>query len=421
MKKTKRQLEREEQVYNISTLAAGNFSLQEVLGRLVEAAAKVTGASACAIRLLNEDTGDLRMRSTYNLSDKYRNKGDVTRDDQVIREAFSGKAVVIDDSRDDSRIRYRDAAMEEKLISQLTVPMMFRDEPIGVLRVYSPQPRAFSEDDISLARLVATQCAVAITNAKLYAKAIEGARMAEQMHLAAVIQRRMIPAKAPMIEGLDIAAVYQPCFQVGGDLYDFIEVGKDRLVIAIADVIGKGIPAAMMMSMFRGTLRAYADGGFIRHSLLEIVTELNRVALRECRNGEFITLFIASINIKNMEMTYCSCGHEPGLLLRQGKSRDLDAGGLVLGVTPEAVYNTEIIDLKNGDTVLLYTDGLIDTVNFENEFWGREKLMETFEKYKAERAGDIVDHILGHRRRFAGLANQIDDTSLVVVKVNKDG
>ncbi|MBN1124426.1 MAG: GAF domain-containing protein, partial [Sedimentisphaerales bacterium] len=253
MEKTRKQVERDEQIYQISTLVAGNFELQDVLDQLAEAAVKVTGTQACSIRLLDDGDGDLKMRSTYGLSEEYRNKGPVTRDDPVIREAFEGHAVVLDDMRIDGRVRYRGETIREGLISQLTVAMKFREKPIGVLRLYSPEPNQFDEDAVTLARLVASQCAVAITNARLYGQALEGAKVAEQMRLGAVIQRRMIPEQAPCVCGLDIAAVYEPCFEIGGDLYDYFLVNDHTIAIGIADVIGKGVPAAIMMSMFRGT------------------------------------------------------------------------------------------------------------------------------------------------------------------------
>lgn len=408
---------RDEQVYQISTMVAGDFALQEVLDRLAEAAAKATKANACSIRLIDDEAGDMKMRSTYNISEEYRNKGPVTKEDPVIKEAFSGKAVIIDDARDDSRIRYPDATRKEGLVSQMTVAMIFKNEPIGVLRLYSPRPRAFDEDDVALARMVASQCATAIMNAKLYSQAIEGAKMAEQMRLAGIIQRRMIPQEAPKIEGLDIAAVYQPCFEIGGDLYDFIQINEHTIVVAIADVIGKGVPAAMMMSLFRGTIRAYSDGGYERHSMVEIINELNKVAFRECRNGEFITLFIATINVRDREITYCNCGHEPGLLVRGGGLVELDKGGLVLGIKENYDYETETLKLLEGDSIVLYTDGLIDAVNFEEQFWGKERMLEVLKSYADQSADSLVSHVLAFRRRFVGLARQIDDTSIVAIKI----
>ena len=223
--KIQEQIERNEQIYQLTTLVAGAFSLQEVLDRLAEAAVKImVGVKACSIRLLDEEAGDLKMRSTYGLSEEYRDKGAVSKNDTVIKAAFAGEAVVLDDVRVDGRVKYKEAAIKEGLVSQLTVAMRFRNKAIGVLRLYSPKPRQFYEDDISLARVIASQCAVAITNAKLYAEAIEGQRMAEQIRLAGVVQRRMIPDKAPSMPGLDIAATYIPCFDVGGDFYDFLQI-----------------------------------------------------------------------------------------------------------------------------------------------------------------------------------------------------
>jgi serine phosphatase RsbU (regulator of sigma subunit) len=416
--KTNKQIERDEQIYQLTTLAAGRFSLQEVLDRLAEAAVKITGVKACSIRLLDEEAGDLKMRSTYGLSEEYRNKGVVSKNDPVVEAAFAGEAVVLDDMRVDGRVKYREATIKEGLVSQLTVAMQFRSDAIGVLRLYSPRPKHFEEDDIQLARAVASQCAVAIRNARLYGEALEGARVAEQMRLAGLVQRRMIPQKAPQVTGLDVAAVYIPCFDVGGDFYDFLKIGDNRIVVAISDVMGKGIPAALMMSCFRGALRAYADGRSSRKSLGEVIDKLNRAVCGECEEGQFITLFYAIIDTKDMTITYCSCGHEPTVLIRNGKTVDLDKGGLVLGVDADAEYEIGTVKLKDGDCLLFYTDGLIDAANFDGDLWGRERLLETAKKFAAGSAQRMVDNILGYRRRFVGLTRQIDDTSIVVVKVD---
>jgi len=432
-KKTKKQIERDEQIYQLSTLVAGEFSLQEVLDKLAEAAVKIVGVKACSIRLLDEEAGDLKMRSTYGLSEEYRSKGVVSKNDTVVKAAFAGEAVVLDDMRLDGRVKYKEATIKEGLVSQLTVAMQFKGRGIGVLRLYSPRPKRFYEDDINLARAVASQCAVAITNARLYAEAIEGERMAEQIRLAGVIQRRMIPEKAPLMPGLDIAATYIPCFDVGGDLYDFLQVSDRCIVVAVADVMGKGIPAAIMMSSFQGALQAYANALMPCQGVLhvcaqteckadvvkEIISRLNEMACHECRNGEFVTLFYAIIDVKEGTITYCNCGHEPTVLIREGEIIELEKGGLVLGVDAQAEYEIETVELKEGDSLLFYTDGLIDAVNFDNEFWGRENLLETAKKFTADSAEQMIKDILIYRRRFVGLARQIDDTSIVVAKVGK--
>ncbi|MHC4388537.1 MAG: PP2C family protein-serine/threonine phosphatase [Planctomycetota bacterium] len=433
-KKAERQLDIDEQLFQLTTLVAGKFSLQEVLDKLAEAAVNIAGVKACSIRLLDEESGDLKMRSTFGLSEQYRNRGVVSKEDAVIRTAFGGEAVLLDDMRVDGRVKHKEAAIKEGLVSQLTVAMQFRGKPIGVLRLYSPKPKQFGEDDIALARAVASQCAVAITNAKLYTRAIEGARVSEQMRLAGAIQRRMIPDKAPVIRGLDIAATYIPCFDVGGDFYDFFRVSESRIAVQIADVMGKGVPAAIMMSCFRGSVRAYADALNSRREEIQayarakgrqavvksIINKLNEMACRECSGGEFITLFYAAIDSQKNTVTYCSCGHEPGVLIRDGQITDLDKGGLVLGVMPDAEYEIETVELKDGDVLLLYTDGLIDAANFEGEFWGRERMLEVAVEFREDPAERLVKNILGNRRRFAGLASQCDDTSIIVVKVSRN-
>ncbi len=426
-KKKNRQIERDEQIYQLSTLVAGEFSLQEVLDKLAEAAVKIVRVKACSIRLLDEEAGELKMRSTYGLSEEYRNKGVVSKSDPVVKAAFAGEAVVLDDMRVDGRVKYKDATIKEGLVSQLTVAMQFKGQAIGVLRLYSPKPKHFEEEDIHLARAVASQCAVAITNARLYARAIEGARMAEQVRLAGIVQRRMIPERAPKIPGLDIAAAYIPCFDVGGDLYGFLQFENNSVAVVIADVMGKGIPAAIMMSSFRGAMKAYIDtakdipaycaGKNTEECNKNIIKRINKMACEECRDGEFITLFHAAINVNDMTITYCNCGHEPTVLLRDGNIIELNKGGLVLGVDENAEYKIETIELKKDDCLLFYTDGLIDAMNFDNELWGRENMLQAAKKFSSEPAEQMINDILGYRRRFVGLARQLDDMSIIVIKV----
>ena len=140
------------------------------------------------------------------------------------------------------------------------------------------------------------------------------------------------------------------------------------------------------------------------------------MACSECKDGEFVTLFYAVFDTEKRTMTYCSCGHEPTLLITDGQIENLDKGGLVLGVDPDAEYDIGTVELKDNDCLIFYTDGLIDAANFEGEFWGRERLLETAKKYADGSTAVVLDNILAYRRRFVGLARQTDDTSMVVVK-----
>jgi phosphoserine phosphatase RsbU/P len=433
--KSKGQIKRGQQLYQLTSLVAGEFSLPEVLDKLAEAAVKIIGVKACSIRLLDEETNDLKMRSTYGLSEAYRNKGVVTKSDPVIKAAFAGEAVVLDDMRVDGRIPFREATLKEGLVSQMTVGMTFRNQAIGVLRLYSPRPKHFDEDDINLARSVASQCAVAITNARFYTESLKGAKIAEQMRLAGIIQRRMIPETLPQIQGLDIDALYYPCFDVGGDFYDFLPLGPNKLGIVIADVIGKGLPAAIMMSWLRGAIRAYTD---TFHQAIQVgdsawdepnqialneayvkraVAKFNRLACQECRDGEFITLFYAILDSETRTMSYSSCGHEPTVLIRGDQDIDLNRGGLVLGLDPNTAYEAVTETLQEDDCLIFYTDGLTDALNFDGQLWSKSQMLEAARRALMCNANHITKAILQYRRRFVGLARQLDDTSVVVVKI----
>ena len=228
----------------------------------------------------------------------------------------------------------------------------------------------------------------------------------------------MIPEKAPKIPGLDIAATYIPCFDVGGDFYDFLQISENHIAIAIADVMGKGMPAALMMSCFRSAVRAYANIESEDTTILGIIRKLNLMVCGECTNGEFITFFYAVIDAEKKNITYCNCGHEPTVLLRDGNKLEFDKGGLVLGVDPKAEYEIDTVELKNGDGMIFYTDGLIDAINYDGDFWGKENMLRTAKDFASDSAELMVRNILSYRRRFVGLANQLDDTSIVIVKVN---
>lgn len=408
-----------DQINAISGTAAGKFSLQQVLDQLTKSAATLSNVDACSIRLLGEDGKSLEMKSTYGLSDAYRNKGPVTLDDHVIKEAFKGKEIIVDDMRVDERVKYKNAAANEHIVSQLTVPIKFQDRVIGVLRLYSSNPKNFGEENVAMARLIAAQCAISITNAKLYAAAIRGVKINQQMKLAGVIQRRMLPKKTPNMEGFGIAAAYKPCYNVGGDLYDFIQINDDAFVVVIADVMGKGLPAAILMSMFRGWIRAYTSTltECNESDIHRLIVRLNRMICQECELGEFVTLCFAVVNRKKMAVSYCSCGHDPTYLLRGGSITELSEGGMVLGVDADTEYRVATVPLELGDVLLFYTDGLIDAENFEGKYWGRERLLETLKKYDNWTAEVTAGTILAYRRRFTGIAPQSDDTTIVCVRV----
>ena len=402
-------------LYGISGLLAGSFDLQEVLNEVVRRVGEVMRVRSCSLRLFNEDTGELLIKAVYNLSPEYLSKGAVrVVENPVDAQALSGQTVYIEDVPNDPRVRYPEEARREGFRSGLITGMFYRGKPIGVLRVYTGEQHRFSAFEAGLLRAMAAQAASAIETARLYQEELQADRVRKQIAMASDVQRRMIPAGAPKHAGLSFGTIYQPSLGVGGDFYDFIELPDGRVGIAIADVVGKGIPAALMMASVRSVLRATALGGRRLAGVIEIV---NRHLSRDTLVSEFATLFYCVISKDGRRLTYCNAGHNPPLLLRDGQITELAEGGLVIGIHRDERYNQNRMALQAGDVVLLYTDGITEAANFEGQRFGTDRLKESLRKYASLEARPIANNILWDVRRFVGLAEQSDDQTMVAVKV----
>ena len=321
----------------------------------------------------------------------------------------------ITDAPTDPRTSYPQQARKEGIVSGLVCGMIYRGKPVGVLRVYTGEPHVFSASEESLLQAVASQAAAAIVNARLFAEALEAERYERQLAYAGEVQRRMIPSAPPCCERIEIGAVYRPTFQVGGDFYDFIVLPKENLGIAIADVSGKGVPASLQMASVRSALRVNA---YHTYDIDRVLTEVNQLLCRDTTVGEIATVFYGVIAPGVGRLTYCNAGHDPPMLLRKNEVQYLEAGGMVLGVDPDATFDRGIIHLEPGDVLLLYTDGAVEAMNFADEPFGRKRLTDSFRRYADQPAQRATENILWDIRRFRGLADRMDDLTLVVLKIN---
>jgi phosphoserine phosphatase RsbU/P len=406
-------------VYNIAGLLAGTMDLQEILNRTARMVCEVMKMKACSIRLLDEATGNLVIRAVHNLSEEYLNKGAVTIEENPIdAAAIQGQTVHIVDAPSDPRTRYPQQARQEGIVSGLIAGLVYRGKAVGVLRVYTGEPHVFSPFEESLLQAVASQAAAAIVNARLMAETLEAERYSRQIAYAGEVQRRMIPREPPVCDQVEIGAVYRPTFNVGGDFYDFITLAKGNLGIAISDVSGKGVPASLLMASLRSALRVHAS---FTYDIDRIMVRLNRHVCRETKVGEFTTLFYGVLSPDGRRLTYCNAGHEPPLLLRDGKLQNLGTGGMILGVDEQATFDRELVALQPGDVLLLYTDGAVEALDFSDEQFGRQRLGESFMRYADQPAQLVAQNILWDIRRFRGLADRIDDVTLVVLKLRDPG
>ena len=402
-------------VYNITGMLSGTADLQAVLDRAARMVSEVMRVKACSLRMLDPQTGQLKIKAVHNLSDEYLNKGPVlVNANPIDQAALEGEIVRVADAPNDPRTQYPAQARREGIVSSLVCGMRYRGKAVGVLRVYTGRPHAFTPLEEALLRAVASQAAAAIVNARLLTETLEAQRTAQQLAYAGEVQRRMIPAQPPVTEGAEIGAVYRPTFEVGGDFYDFIELPEQNLGIAIADVVGKGVPASLMMASLRSALRVYAH---FTYDVEQIAEDINRHVYRDTTSGEFATVFYGVLSPDARRLTYCNAGHNPPMLLRDGRIAYLEVGGMAIGIDPRQIFEPDVLELHPGDLLLLYTDGAIEALDFNDKAFGLGRLEASLIRHADHPAQHVVKHVLWDLRRFRGLADRVDDVTLVAVKV----
>jgi sigma-B regulation protein RsbU (phosphoserine phosphatase) len=402
-------------VYNVATMLADARDLQQVLERTVQVVAETMNVKASSIRLIDKEHDELVIKAVYNLSKQYLSKGPVRLSTSVIdNAALSSKGFeYVRDMQSDPRTLYPEEAAREGIVSFLSVGMRYKGKPVGVIRVYTEQEQTFSQLQIGLMKAVASQAAAAIENTRLAEEQAQNAALQQQIKIAAEIQQRMIPQTPLQLPGVDLAAVYVPCFELGGDLYDFIPLPENNAGLVIADVSGKGVPASLIMATVRAALRAQVDNVYY---LYEVIRRVNLMLFRDTKDKEFVTLFYGVLDAGNRRLTYTNAGHPPGLLLRDGKLIELWTDNMVLGVNPDEEYKQQIVDLKSNDLILLYTDGLPDAVNFDGERYGTKRVKEAFLR-GGQTADEVAQNILWEMRKFVGMTRRADDVTMIVVKV----
>ena len=409
-------------ISNVTVMLAETRDLSTVLQRSVKLVSEVMNVKACSIRLVDHEKDELAIKAVFNLSPEYLNKGMISLSRR--RENFPDDAEAgyeyIRNMHTDPRVQYPDEAAREGLVSMLSVTMRHAGSEVGVVRVYTDTERTFNASDISLLKAIAAAAGSAIENARLEHENRAAEALEQQVTMAADVQMRMIPRTPPIVPGLDLAAIYVPCYTLGGDLYDFITLPYDNVGITIADVSGKGVPASLIMASVRAALRAQADNVYY---LGEIIRRINVMLFRDTKSTEFVTLFYGVVDARNKRLTYCNAGHNPAMLLRDGLISELgsgDEGSIVLGVLEDEIFRQNSFDLRSGDVLLLYTDGLSEARSFNQQMFGKQRVIDSFHKFgtaAGASADDIARNVLWDLRRFVGLAPATDDVTIVVVRV----
>jgi phosphoserine phosphatase RsbU/P len=401
-------------VYNVTMMLSEARDLSSVLQRTAEVVCEVMDTKAASIRLIDHEKDELVVKAVHNLSKEYLAKGPIRLSTaEIDKVALTRGHEYVRHVATDPRVHYPQESQREGIVSMLSVGMRYKGKSIGVLRLYTDHDQPFTQLRIDMLRAVAAQAAAAIENARLLEESIEAAALERQVRMAAEVQQRMVPQKPPVVPGLELASVYVPCYELGGDFFDFITLPDNNVGLVMADVSGKGVPASLIMASVRAALRAQVDNVYY---LYEVVRRLNLMLCRETLPSEFVTLFYGVFDARNRRLTYCNAGHPPGLLLRNGQIIELGSDNLVLGVDPHEQFKQSIIDLQRDDLLLLYTDGLPDALNFHSEMFGRQRVLDAFAR-GGTTAEMVAQNILWDMRRFVGLARRSDDVTMIVARI----
>ncbi len=400
---------------DIGELLSGERDLQTTLDLIVVETAQVMDVQYCSLRLYHPETEELSVKAGYNILETAGAEDTFLRSDNPIDDAaLGGKLVYVEDATRDPRVRFAEEARRLGIVSGLAAGMIYLGEPIGVLRVYADHRQRFQPRHRNLLRAVASQAAIAVVNARLLEEALRSAATERQLAMAGQVQARMVHTPPPKHPKLDSALVFEPSSHVGGDFCDILGLNDGRLAAAVGDVVGHGVPAALLMASARGALRA---GARSCHTLAELMALLNEHVCRETTSSEFVTLLLIAVDAAARELRYVNAGHEPLLILRGGEVRPADQGDLVLGIDANERYSEHVLELRPGDFVLLYTDGVVEAMDFDGETFGRERLFDALEQYGTQRPDQALRNIRWDVRRFVGLAEQSDDLTMVGLRV----
>jgi len=424
-------LEELEALYRLSSMLVGVTDFDRIISAGIEMAVAVLGVDAGAIRLLSRNGVKLKLAASHGLSDEYvRRTKAVLAKEASDTEALAGGVVLFEDILRDGKPIHPEAMESEGLCGMISAGLIFRGETLGVIRLFTRANRSFHESETSLILSIAQQLAAALASVRLVEAEARNVEMNRQVRRARAVQRRMMPAERTEHPGLDITARYLSSFDLGGDFFDIFKTGATTgagLAVVVGDVVGKGVAAAMLMSSVRATIRTLIDTGL---SVADTIEQTNSALARDTQPNEFATVFLGVIDPDAKTLEYVSAGHEPTLVLRATPGRaptgddfeELREGGMLIGIDAGQRYEPGLVTLHPGDTLLAYSDGLTEAMNFEDALYTRARVKQALLGILTEdpdaTAERIADQTLWSMRCFTGVRPQSDDVTLVVIRVN---
>ena len=404
-------------VLNELALAAGSaVDEEQMLDTIVKKSAKAVKAEQGAILLVTDQKDDplktlIRRNDVTSPIQAYRVGTHIT--GWVLK---NQKPLIIDNLSTDERFNTTE---EDRMgiRTVLAVPILHRSKIIGILMVTNKRTDTpFDPEDLRLLSIISAQSGQLIRNSQLQNEALEKKRIEHELDLAQKMQLSLLPQKDPKINGLDIASYFNPTDAVGGDYYDYFDLGDGRFSLVIADVCGHGPAAALMMTMIKGVIHSIKMEQTTTDKVLQ---KLNRIVNSIIPGEIFITMQFLVFNMNKKVLEFSNAGHNPLLFFNNSKRiiEEVRLSGTSINIMPDGIFNLQEIQLNSGDIILVYTDGITEGTNEKMEMFKIDGIKQALEKSFEDDAFQIVERIKAQFDLFIGNTRQEDDVALIVVKV----
>jgi phosphoserine phosphatase RsbU/P len=392
--------------------------LDETLDQVASLVFEAVPAERCVI-MLRDDTAPEEMRvKVARIRGQEDPLQEVRLSHSVMNEVLkNGKSVLTADAQQDPRFASQ-TVMLQGIRSVLAVPLSVDERTIFGL-IYADSPTfetGFTEEHLNILTTLASVASIRVENATLLEERMERERMERELELATEIQQRFQPSAPPQITGYEFQGISFSCYEIGGDYYDFIPTHEGKMVVALGDVSGKGTAAALLMSSVHAAVHGQISA---RSSLEETVASVNLYLAENTPDNRFVTLFIGELDPETGRLRYINAGHNPPLLGRaSGEIEQLESGGMPLGLLSIAQYDSGETMLNSGDVLVVYSDGVSEATNAQDEEYGLERLIEVVKNRLGSPAAGIRDKVESSLSSFTQNAPANDDITLLIVKRN---
>ena len=406
-------------ISKVGVTLLASATLNETLEQVVALVFEAVPADRCMIMMRQKDDADLQV-AVARLRDRAGEVGEIRVSRSVIEEVVvRGKSVLTSDAQADPRFM-SGTVMLQGVRSVLAVPLGVSEKLFGIIYADSPMAEGrFTEDHLKVLTTLASVAAIRVENTRLLDEQLKRERMEHELQVASEIQQRFQPTAPPQVPGYELQGISFPCYEIGGDYYDFIQREDGRLIVALGDVSGKGAAAALLMSSLHAAVHAQAAS---HDSILKTISGVNRYLAENIPANRFITLFYAELQPKTGVLSFLNAGHNPPLIVHgAGTMEQLAAGGLPLGIMPDAEYREGRTKLSYGDVLVIYSDGVTEAQSPSGEEFGPTRLYDVVARNMEASAAGIRDRIESALTKFSQGTPAADDITLVIVKRQVEG